>query len=255
VKIDELKRLKGVRKAAMLTAYDYQMGRIMDRAGLDMILVGDSLGMVVLGYNDTKHVTMEDMIRHTQAVARGAESTLVVADMPIGTYGSPEDALRNARRLMDAGAEAVKLEGNCPREIWALLSSNIPVMGHLGLLPQTAEEMKVRGKKAEEAERIAADARGLDELGVFSIVLECIPMRLARRITESVGALTIGIGAGPHCDGQVLVVNDMLGMDKGYSPKHSKVYVDLNSIITDAAQRYMEEVRSCRFPDDKHSFH
>jgi len=255
VNIDELKHLKGVRKVTMLTAYDHRMARIIDRAGLDMILVGDSLGIVILGYSDTKHVTMEDMVRHTQAVARGAESALVVADMPIGSYESPEDALKNARRLIDAGAEAVKLEGYCSQEVRALISSNIPVMGHLGLLPQTAEEMKVRGKKAEEAERIAADALELDELGVFSIVLECIPMKLARRITESVGALTIGIGAGLYCDGQVLVINDLLGMDRGYSPKHLKVYVNLNSIVTDAVQRYMKDVRSGRFPDDKHSFH
>jgi 3-methyl-2-oxobutanoate hydroxymethyltransferase len=255
VKIDELRRLKGVRKVTMLTAYDQQMAGIMDRAGLDVILVGDSLGMVVLGYKDTKHVTMEDMVRHTEAVARGVESALVVADMPIGTYGSPGDALTNTRRLMDAGADAVKLEGNCPQEVRALISSGIPVMGHLGLLPQTAEEMRVKGKKTEEAERMVADARELDELGVFSIVLECIPLKLAKRITESVGALTIGIGAGVYCDGQVLVVNDMLGMDRGYSPKHSKVYVDLNSIISDAVKRYMEDVRSGRFPEDKQSFH
>ena len=253
--IDELRSLKGVRKVKMLTAYDQQMARIMDRAGLDVILVGDSLGMVVLGYNDTRHVTMEDMVRHTGAVSRGVESTIVVADMPIGTYGSPEDALLNAGRLMEAGADAVKLEGNCFSEVEALISAGIPVMGHLGLLPQTAEEMKVRGKKKEEAERIVADSQELDELGVFSLVLECIPLKLAKKITESVGTLTIGIGAGPYCDGQVLVVNDMLGMDKGYSPKHSKVYADLNSIITDAVKEYMEDVESGRFPTDKESFH
>ena len=253
--VEELRGLKGVRKVTMLTAYDHQMAGIQDKAGVDVILVGDSLGMVVLGFKDTKQVTMDDMIRHTQAVAHGTESALIVGDMPIDSYNDVDDALENARRLLDAGAHAVKLEGNCTEIIKALITSGVPVMGHLGLLPQTAEVMKVRGKKSEEAERILADAVELDRLGVFSIVLECIPLKLARRVTEAVGALTIGIGAGVHCDGQVLVVNDMLGMDKGYSPKHSKVYADLNTIITDAVLMYIEDVKAGRFPTDKQSFH
>jgi len=253
--VEELRSLKGVRKVAMLTAYDYQMARIQDKAGIDVILVGDSLGMVVLGYRDTKQVTMDDMIRHTQAVARGTESALIVGDMPINSYNNVDDALENSTRLLDAGAHAVKLEGNRTEIIKALISSGIPVMGHLGLLPQTAEVMKVRGKKSEEAERILTDAVELDSLGVFSIVLECIPLKLAKRITEAVDALTIGIGAGIHCDGQVLVVNDMLGMNKEYNPKHSKIYVDLNTIIMNAVLNYVEEVKAGRFPIDKHSFH
>ncbi len=253
--IDTLRRLKGVRRVAMLTAYDYQMARLLDGAGVDLILVGDSLGMVVLGYEGTRQVTMADMVRHTEAVARGAESAVVVSDMPIGTYEGVGDALENAGRLMEAGADAVKLEGNRADAVGALISSGIPVMGHLGLLPQTAEEFKVRGKKREEAERIFADALELDALGVFSIVLECIPMRLSRRITEAVGALTIGIGAGPDCDGQVLVLNDMLGMDEGFKPKHVKRYADLSRTIRDAVSRYVEEVREGRFPDEEHSFH
>ena len=255
MEIDELRRLKGVRKVTVLTAYDYQTARIMDAAGIDMILVGDSLGMVVLGYEDTKQVTMEDMIRHIQAVARGVESAIIIGDLPIHSYETVEDALTNAGKLMEAGAHAVKLEGYKPDAVRALIEEGVPVQGHLGLLPQTADVMKVRGKKRSEAERIFAEARELDALGVFSLVLECIPLKLAKQVTEAVGTLTIGIGAGVHCDGQVLVVNDMLGMDEGYSPKHSKVFANLNDIIRDAVERYVEEVKAGKFPTDKHSFH
>jgi 3-methyl-2-oxobutanoate hydroxymethyltransferase len=255
VKIGDLRRLKGVRKAVMLTAYDYQMAKILDSAGVDMILVGDSLGMVVLGYETTRQVTMADMIRHTEAVARGVSSAVIVGDMPIGTYDTVDDAMKNAQRFLDAGANAVKLEGNKTRVVEALIASGVPVQGHLGLLPQTAEEFKVRGKKRPEAERIFADAVELDGLGVFTIVLECIPLKLARRITDAVGSLTIGIGAGIHCDGQVLIINDMLGMDPSFDPKHNKRYVDLHEIITDAVARYMDEVRNGKFPTDKESFH
>ena len=255
MEIDELRRLKGVRKVTVLTAYDYQTARIMDAAGIDMILVGDSLGMVVLGYEDTKQVTMEDMIRHTRAVARGVESAIIIGDLPIHSYDTVEDALTNAGKLMEAGAHAVKLEGYKPDAVRALIEEGVPVQGHLGLLPQTADVMKVRGKKRSEAERILAEARKLDALGVFSLVLECIPLKLAKQVTEAVGTLTIGIGAGVHCDGQVLVVNDMLGMDEGYSPKHSKVFANLNDIIGDAVERYIEEVKAGKFPTDRHSFH
>lgn len=255
MEIDELRRLKGVRKVTVLTAYDYQTARIMDAAGIDMILVGDSLGMVVLGYEDTKQVTMEDMIRHTRAVARGVESAIIIGDLPIHSYDTVEDALTNAGKLMEAGAHAVKLEGYKPEAVKALIEDGIPVQGHLGLLPQTADVMKVRGKKRSEAERILAEARELDALGVFSLVLECIPLKLAKQVTEAVGTLTIGIGAGVHCDGQVLVVNDMLGMDEGYSPKHSKIFANLNDIIRDAVEGYIEEVKAGKFPTDRHSFH
>jgi len=255
MEIDEVRRLKGVRKVTVLTAYDYQTAKIMDVAGIDIILVGDSLGMVVLGYEDTKQVTMEDMIRHTQAVARGVESAIIIGDLPIHSYETVEDALTNAGKLMEAGAHAVKLEGYKPDAVKALIEEGIPVQGHLGLLPQTADVMKVRGKKRSEAERILAEARELDALGVFSLVLECIPLKLAKQVTEAVGTLTIGIGAGVHCDGQVLVVNDMLGMDEGYSPKHSKIFANLNDIIGDAVERYIEEVKEGKFPTDRHSFH
>ena len=255
MEIDEVRRLKGVRKVTVLTAYDYQTAKIMDVAGIDIILVGDSLGMVVLGYEDTKQVTMEDMIRHTQAVARGVESAIIIGDLPIHSYETVEDALTNAGKLMEAGAHAVKLEGYKPDAVKALIEEGIPVQGHLGLLPQTADVMKVRGKKRSEAERILAEAREMDALGVFSLVLECIPLKLAKQVTEAVGTLTIGIGAGVHCDGQVLVVNDMLGMDEGYSPKHSKVFANLNDIIGEAVERYIEEVKAGKFPTDRHSFH
>ena len=255
MEIDEVRRLKGVRKVTVLTAYDYQTAKIMDAAGIDIILVGDSLGMVVLGYEDTKQVTMEDMIRHIQAVARGVESAIIIGDLPIHSYETVEDALTNAGKLMEAGAHAVKLEGYKPDAVKALIEEGIPVQGHLGLLPQTADVMKVRGKKRSEAERILAEAREMDALGVFSLVLECIPLKLAKQVTEAVGTLTIGIGAGVHCDGQVLVVNDMLGMDEGYSPKHSKIFANLNNIIRDAVERYIEEVKAGKFPTDRHSFH
>ena len=239
----------------MLTAYDYQMAKILDTVGVDILLVGDSLGMVVLGYDDTKEVAMNDMVRHTEAVARGTESALIVSDMPISTYDTVGAALENAQRLIDAGADAVKLEGNKPDVVEALISSGIPVMSHVGLLPQTAERFRVKGKKRSEAEHIYADSLELDRLGVFSIVLECIPMGLAKRITEAVGSLTIGIGAGVHCDGQVLVLNDMLGMEEGFKPKHVKRYAHLSETIKDAVLKYVEDVQSKRFPDDAHSFH
>jgi len=253
--VDDVRRLKGVRKITVLTAYDYQTAKIIDAAGIDMILVGDSLGMVILGYEDTKQVTMEDMIRHTQAVARGVKSAIVVGDLPIHSYGTVEDALTNAGRLMEAGAHAVKLEGNKPDIVKALIDGGIPVQGHLGLLPQTAQSMKARGKRRSEAELILADAMELDALGGFSLVLECIPMDLARRITEAVETPTIGIGAGVHCDGQVLVVNDMIGMDDGYCPRHAKVYLNLNDLIGKAVKSYIGDVKAERFPEDRHSIH
>ncbi len=252
--IDELKELKGKRKVTMLTAYDAQIGQMLDTAGIDVVLVGDSLGMVVLGYSDTKHVTMYDMIRHTGAVARGVKQAHIVSDMPINSFDTVEDAIKNARTLIKAGADSVKIEGRQTEVIKALIKAGIPVMGHVGLLPQTAEVMRVQGKKKSDAERITEDAEALDQLGVWSIVLECIPLTLAKEITESVKALTIGIGAGVHCDGQVLVVNDMLGMGSGYSPKHAKVYVNLNSIISGAVREYIDDVKSGRFPDTGSSF-
>jgi len=255
VKLDELKMLKNKRKIVMLTAYDYQMAKILDSIGIDIILVGDSLGMVVLGYKDTKAVTMHEMIHHTRAVARGAKNTPIVGDMPINSYNTVSDALKNAKDFLNAGAHGVKIEGNKPRIIKALLDENIPVMGHLGLLPQTAEGYRVRGKEEAEAEKIFSDALELDELGVFTMVLECIPESLAKKITETIKTPTIGIGAGKYCDGQVLVINDMLGFDESFTPKYLKRYADLSHVIREAVARFKEEVLDGKYPDKEHTYH
>lgn len=255
MKFDELKMLKKKRKIVILTAYDYQIAKILDGIGIDLILVGDSLGMVMLGYKNTKSVTMQEMLHHTRAVARGAKNTPIVGDMPINSYNTPAAVLKNAKNFLDAGAHGVKIEGNKPEIIKALLNENIPVMGHVGLLPQTAEQHRVRGKDEAEAEKIFSDALKLDELGVFMIVLECIPENLAKRITETVKTPTIGIGAGKYCDGQVLVINDMLGLDESFTPKYLKRYADLNHIIQQAVTKFKEEVLDGKYPDREHTYH
>ncbi len=239
----------------MLTAYDYQMAKILDESGIDLILVGDSLGMVVQGYMDTKSVTMEDMVYHTRIVARGARNIPIVGDMPINSERTVEDALKNAKRFLEAGAHGVKIEGKRPRVARSLLDAGIPVMGHVGLLPQKAESYRLKGKQPEEAQRIFNDAVELDKLGVFSMVLECIPESLAKRITEAVRTPTIGIGAGKYCDGQVLVINDMLGLDESFSPKYLKRYAKLNKIIKEAVARFKEEVVKGVYPDKEHTYH
>lgn len=249
---EELKKKK---KIIMLTAYDCQTAKLLDEVGIDLILVGDSLGMVVLGYKDTKKVTMEEMLHHTRAVTRGAKNTLIIGDMPINTYNTIQDALTNAKKFLEAGAHGVKIEGNKPEIIKALLNEGIPVMGHLGLLPQTAEKYCVKGKDKDEAEKIYKDALELDELGVFSIVLECIPESLAKRITESIKNPTIGIGAGKYCDGQVLVINDLLGMDESFYTKFLKKYANLAKIIKNAVSKFKEEVLEEKFPDEEHTYH
>lgn len=246
---------KGRQKIVMLTAYDYQMAKILDEVRIDLILVGDSLGMVFQGHPDTKSVTISDMLYHTRAVAKGARNTPIIGDMPINSYRNVDEALRNAKLFLENGAQAVKIEGNKPEIIKALIDEGIPVMGHLGLLPQTADNYKVRGKKPEEAEKIFKDALELDRLGVFSIVLECIPESLAKRITESVRAPTIGIGAGKFCDGQVLVLNDLLGMDESFKPKYLKRYANLNKLIKEAVNRFREDVLTERYPDPEHTYH
>ncbi|MFQ5405711.1 MAG: 3-methyl-2-oxobutanoate hydroxymethyltransferase, partial [Candidatus Micrarchaeia archaeon] len=182
----ELKELKGKRRVCALTCYDYSSARVLDRAGVDVLLVGDSLGMVVLGYDDTKSVTMQDMLSHTAAVCRGAQKTLVVGDMPIGTYGSSQKALQNAKCFIDAGAHAVKLEGPVFEQARLLVENKVPVMGHLGLLPQTAKDYKVQGKTQGEGEKILKDAVALEKTGVFAIVLECVPSSLAKKITQTI---------------------------------------------------------------------
>ncbi|MEM3556062.1 MAG: 3-methyl-2-oxobutanoate hydroxymethyltransferase [Candidatus Micrarchaeia archaeon] len=250
-----LEGMKGKKKVVMLTAYDYQTAKLVEEAGVDLILVGDSLGMVVLGYPTTKEVTMQEMLHHTKAVARGAKKTPIIGDMPINSYSTPQLALENARKFLQAGAKGVKVEGCCEEVVKALLSDGIPVMGHLGLLPQTAEKHKLVGKDGEEAERIFRDALTLDKLGVFSLVLECIPESLGKRITENVKTITIGIGAGKYCDGQVLVINDLLGMDDTFKPKFVKRYASLAEIIRNAVSQFKKEVEEGSFPDEEHSYH
>jgi len=250
-----IKQRKGKEKIIMLTAYDYQMAKILDEMHIDMILVGDSLGMVFQGHNDTKSVTMTDMIYHTRAVARAVKNTLIIGDMPINSYNTKENGLTNAKRFLDAGAHGVKIEGNKPEIVNALIKAGVPVMGHVGMLPQTAEAYRVKGKTAEEAGMIFRDAVELDKQGVFSIVLECIPESLAKRITETVKASTIGIGAGRYCDGQVLVINDMLGLDEGFKPKFVKKYADLNAVVKDAVGKFKEDVSMGKYPDEEHTYH
>lgn len=253
---DKIHGMKGKQKIVMLTAYDYQIARILDSTEINMILVGDSLGMVFQGNPDTKQVTMDAMIYHTRAVAKGAKNTLIVSDMPIHSYDTPKEALANAKQLCEAGAHAVKIEGNQPEVIKLLQKHRIPVMGHVGLLPQTAEKYRVQGKTPEQADKIWRDALELDKLGVFSMVLECIPEWLARKITHDVKAPTIGIGAGKFCDGQVLVITELLGMATNeHLPKFVKHYTSLNTIISQAVTDFMEEVRGGKYPDKQHTYH
>jgi 3-methyl-2-oxobutanoate hydroxymethyltransferase len=252
---------KNGEKITMLTAYDYPTALIVDEAGMDIILVGDSLGMVILGYDSTLFVTMEDMIHHTRAVSRAAKHAMVVGDMPFMSYQvSLEDAMYNAGRfLQEAGAQGVKLEGG--REVAELTrkitSAGIPVMAHLGLTPQSVHQIggyKVQGKEDAAAKRIMEDARIIEDAGAFSIVLECVPAGLAAAITQSVSIPTIGIGAGVNCDGQVLVIHDMLGMFERFTPKFVKTYCNLNEQMTTAVKQYIDEVRGGGFPEKKHSF-
>ena len=248
-------------KITILTAYDYGMAAILDESDIDIILVGDSLGMVVLGYDSTLPVTMEDMLHHTQAVARGAHKAMIVADMPFLSYQvSPESALANAGRfLKEADAQAVKLEGGREHAeiVHKMTYTGIPVMAHLGLTPQSVHQLggyKVQGKKEDAAEKMLQDAIILEEAGAFALVLECVPDKLATEITGALSIPTIGIGAGVHCDGQVLVVNDMLGLYDRMTPKFVKKYANLNLEIKNAVKRYIEDVKTSAFPDAEHSF-
>ncbi|MBI2208579.1 3-methyl-2-oxobutanoate hydroxymethyltransferase [Candidatus Woesearchaeota archaeon] len=251
--VEKIKSMKGKEKIVMITGYDYFTSKMEDEAGIDIILIGDSLGMVVLGYENTLSVTMEDMLRHTAAVVRGAKKAFIVADMPVGTFDNNEDAALNAEALMKVGADAVKIE-NKPEIAEFLVGNNIPVMGHVGLTPQT-KEFKVQGKDEESANEIMQLAKQCEKAGCFSVVLEGIPRDLAKKITESTSIPTIGIGAGPDCDGQVLVSNDMLGLYDKLSPKFAKRYADLGIEMKKAFQNYIKEVKEKKFPEDKHSFH
>ncbi len=248
-------------KIAMLTAYDFLSAQIFDEAGIPVILVGDSLGNVMLGYDSTVPVTLDEMLHHTRAVARGAHHALVVGDMPFGTYQEgPTQALRSATRFMkEAGAQAVKLEGGgrMIEVVATLTESGIPVMGHLGLTPQHVNQFggfRVQGKTDDAAARMTEDALGLQEAGAFSVVLEAIPAEVGRRVTEALDIPTIGIGAGPDTDGQVLVYHDMLGMTAGRLPRFVKQYANLRSEITEAAKTYMAEVRDGDYPAPEHTY-
>ena len=248
-------------KLTMLTAYDYSTAKLMDNAGINGILVGDSLGMVCLGYEDTLSVTMEDMIHHTKAVARGAKNTLVVADLPFMSYQtSTYDAVVNAGRLIKEGrAQAVKLEGGlevCDK-IEAIVKASIPVMAHLGLTPQSINSFggfKVQGKDEENARRLIDEAIAVEKAGAFAVVLECVPEKLARLISEKVSIPTIGIGAGAGCDGQILVYQDMLGMYSDFTPKFVKKYEELGVKMDAAFKKYIDEVRDGVFPAPENTF-
>lgn len=248
-------------KITMLTAYDYSMAKIIDSSGINGILVGDSVGMVCLGYEDTISVTMEDMIHHTRAVARGTENALVVADMPFMSYQiSVYDAVFNAGRLMKEGrAQCVKLEGGvdmCDR-IEAITKASIPVMAHIGLTPQSVNSLggfKVQGKSKEAAKELIEAAKAVEKAGAFSVVLECVPAKLSEIISKEISIPTIGIGAGASCDGQILVYQDMLGMFNDFTPKFVKKYADLGATMTEAFKAYIEDVSKGIFPALEHGF-
>lgn len=246
----------------MLTAYDYPTAAILDEAGIDIILVGDSLGMVILGYENTTEVTIEDMLHHVKAVSRGSKHSLIVADLPFLTYHTGKyEAVRNAGRLVQEGkANAVKLEGGTEviKQTKAIINAGIPVMGHIGLTPQSINQLGgyyIQGKSEEKAKKLLEDAMALEEAGAFAIVLECIPTELAKLITEKVEIPTIGIGAGSDCDGQVLVTNDILNLYSNMVPKFVKQYANLQDEIMKAASNYIRDVKQKAFPSKEHVFH
>ncbi len=249
-------------KITCLTAYDYPTARLLDEAGVDVILVGDSLGMVVLGHENTLSVTVEEMLHHTRAVRRGTRRALLVADMPYGSYHTDlSESLHNAMRFVkEAGAEAVKVEGGERRLelISRLTEAEIPVMGHVGLTPQSVNALggyRVQGKTADAAEQLIRDARAVEAAGAFAVVLEAVPRELAAQITRELRIPTIGIGAGPDCDGQILVVHDLLGLTFGQTPKFARQYANLGEIISKAVHEYCDDVRGGTFPLDRESYH
>ncbi len=259
--IYDLLSRKGGAPLSMLTAYDYHTACTIDEAGIDMILVGDSLGNVMLGYENTLAVTVEDMIHHGKAVCRGAKNTFVVVDMPFMSYQtSVSDAVRNAGRIMkETNCQAVKLEGGAvyAERIKAIVEAGIPVVAHIGLTPQSVNMLggyKVQGKTVEAAQHLIDDAKAVAEAGAFAITLECVPAALAKKVTESVPALTIGIGAGNGCDGQVLVYQDMLGYTDGFTPKFVKKYANLHEVMLEAFKQYKAECENRTFPTPSNTF-
>ena len=257
---DIISKKNSGKKISVITAYDYSMATLCDRAGIDILLVGDSAGMVMLGYENTIPVTMDQMCLFTEAVSRARQNSLIVADLPFMSYqASITDAIANSGKLIKAGADAVKLEGGKPmaETIQAIVNTGIPVMGHIGLQPQTtmlSQGYKVQGKTVEAALRLVEDAKALEEAGVFSITLEMVTSEVAKIITETVHVPTIGIGSGPSCDGQVLVIHDLLGMYDKLKPKFVKRYLSLSKDIQDALESYKEDVETGKFPTKEHLF-
>ena len=252
--VNDIMQMKSKEKITVLTGYDSTMTTLCDKA--DVILVGDSAGMVMLGYDSTKDVTMDDMVRFTTAVKNAKTNSLIVTDLPINSYENEDLAIANSKRLVLAGAHAVKLEGGkeVADIIKAVKDSGIPVMGHLGLLPQTAEKYSVQAKKSEDAVRLIEDAKILEQSGVFSIVLEMVTSDVTKIITKNVTVPTIGIGSGKDCDGQVLVIHDMLGMFEKIKPKFAKRYLNLSEEIRNAVSSYVKDVKEERFPEQEHTF-
>ncbi len=259
---DILEKKRQGRRLTMLTAYDYAFAQLIDSCGIDMILVGDSLANVVLGLGSTRDVDIDIMLHHAKAVNRGVSKALLIGDLPYSScHAAPGQTVKDARRFLDeAGCDAVKIEWfeNCAPSVEALRQAQIPVMGHVGLTPQTAEQLggfKVQGKGAEKAQQILTQARWLEDKGCFGVVLECVPDRLAQIITGQLTIPTIGIGAGPYCDGQVLVTHDALGLFESYQPKFVKTFMSAGSLIQKAVKEFQDEVVNGTYPDDQHSYH
>jgi len=261
VSINQVKEMKAKKeKIVMLTAYDYSTAKLVDESGIPLILVGDSLGMVMLGYESTIPVTMDEMIHHTKAVVRGTKQAMIIGDMPFMTYHtSTADALRNAARfIQEGGAQAIKLEGGIAvaETVKRIVECGIPVMGHIGLTPQSIHQLgghRVQGKTPEAAERLLKDAQALEQAGAFAVVLELVPAPLSKLVTQKLGIPTIGIGAGPDCDGQVQVISDLLGLFSDFVPKHAKQYAKLAGSIRTALTDYIAEVKAGKFPTAEHS--
>ena len=260
ITIKKIQSWKNNKSFCAITAYDFSTAKIIDESGIPIVLVGDSASMVSYGYNTTIPISMDEMLLVTRAVSRAISSALVVGDMPFLSYqASEEEAIKNAGRfLKEGGVSAVKLEGGgvVAKHIDKIVSFGIPVMGHVGLTPQSVNQFSgysVQGKSVKSAQKILDDARAVEDAGAFSLVLECVPLELAEKITQSLSIPTIGIGSGPHCDGQIQVFHDILGLVKDFTPRHSKVYVNLNKEISTALKKYVSEVSKKKFPDKKHS--